>query len=116
MESIVPMDSVGCARRSRVMWRSRGTISSPGKHTSGVYGAEVADVHASAQFLEARDQLLGAREDWPPARREFRWPALTHFNWARDYFDIVASASQAPALRVVDDAGGDQTYSFAQLS
>jgi acetyl-CoA synthetase len=27
-----------------------------------------------------------------------------------------SSASQAPALRVVDDAGGDQTYSFAQLS
>jgi acetyl-CoA synthetase len=91
-------------------------LLAPGKHTSGVYGAEVADVHASAQFLQARDQLLGAREDWPRARREFRWPALTHFNWARDYFDIVASASQAPALRVVDDAGSDRTYSFAQLS
>ena len=81
-----------------------------------MYGAKVADVNASARFLEARDQLLRAREDWPRARREFRWPALTHFNWARDYFDIVASAGQAPALRVVDHAGGDQTYSFAQLS
>ena len=98
------------------MWRSRGTISSPLASTPRVYGAEVADVQASAQFLEARDQLLRAREDWPRARREFRWPAFTHFNWARDYFDIVATANHAPALRVVDDAGDDQTHSFAQLA
>ena len=72
-------------------------------------------MQASAQFLEARDQLLRARDDWPRARREFRWPAFTHFNWARDYFDIVATTNHAPALRVVDDAGDDQTHSFAQL-
>jgi acetyl-CoA synthetase len=76
----------------------------------------VAEVHASAQFLEARDQLLRAREDWSRAHREFRWPALTHFNWARDYFDVVASGRESPALRVVDDAGNDQTCSFAQLA
>ena len=71
---------------------------------------------ASTEFLEARDQLLRAREDWSRARREFRWPALTHFNWARDYFDVVARANVSPALRLVDDAGGDESYSFEQIA
>jgi acetyl-CoA synthetase len=76
----------------------------------------VANVQASTQFLEARNQLLRAREDWACAQREFRWPVLSHFNWAHDYFDVIAADNPAPALRMVDDAGGDQTLSYSQLA
>src|SRR5438477_1074317 len=62
----------------------------------------------SRRFLELRDLLLRFREDWAGAQREFRWPAFEQFNWAHDYFDVIAAANDAPALRVVDDAGGDR--------
>ena len=71
---------------------------------------------ATRAFLEARDQLLSCREDLAEALRRFRWPELTEFNWARDYFDVVAAGSEAPALRVVDDGGGDETLSFSALA
>jgi acetyl-CoA synthetase len=70
----------------------------------------------SGQFIELRDQLLRLREDWAGARREFRWPEFREFNWARDYFDVIAAGNDGAALRVVDDAGGDQTLSFAELA
>ena len=71
---------------------------------------------ASRAFLEARDTLLRCREDLGRALHEFRWPQLSAFNWARDYFDLVAAGNDAPALRVVDDTGGDETLSFAGLA
>jgi len=71
---------------------------------------------ASRAFLEVRDQLLRCREDHARALREFRWPQLAEFNWARDYFDVIAAGNEAAALRVVDDAGADETLSFARLA
>ncbi|HYL00370.1 MAG TPA: AMP-binding protein [Steroidobacteraceae bacterium] len=71
---------------------------------------------ATEAFLEARDGLLRCREDLAEALRGFRWPAFREFNWARDYFDVIAAGNDAAALRVVDDAGGDETLSFAQLA
>ncbi|GAC1693632.1 MAG: AMP-binding protein [Steroidobacteraceae bacterium] len=71
---------------------------------------------ATRQFIAARDQLLRLREDLGAAQREFHWPAFEHFNWVLDYFDVIAAGNDAPALRVIDDAGGDETLSFAQLS
>ena len=68
------------------------------------------------RFIEARDQLLRLRTDLSAAQREFRWPAFENFNWVRDYFDVIAAGNDAAALRVIDDAGGDETLSFAQLS
>ncbi len=68
------------------------------------------------RFIELRDQLLRLREDYAAAQREFRWPQFEHFNWAHDYFDAIAAGNDAAALRVVDDAGGDQTLSFAELA
>ncbi|HXZ60576.1 MAG TPA: AMP-binding protein [Steroidobacteraceae bacterium] len=67
-------------------------------------------------FLEARNELLRCREDLAGALCGFRWPALAEFNWARDYFDVIAAGNEAVALRVVDDTGGDETLSFAALA
>jgi acetyl-CoA synthetase len=73
-------------------------------------------VDPTRQFIAARDQLLGLREDLDAAQREFRWPQFATFNWVRDYFDVIAAGNSKPALRVVDDASGDETLSFEQLS
>ena len=70
----------------------------------------------SRAFLDARDQLLRCREDLAEALHAFRWPQFSQFNWARDYFDVIAAGNEAAALRVVDDAGGDETLSFAALA
>ncbi len=69
----------------------------------------------SRDFLALRDELLRGREDWALAHRDFRWPDFEEFNWARDYFDVIAADNHAAALRVVDDAGADQSLSFAQM-
>jgi acetyl-CoA synthetase len=68
------------------------------------------------RFLEARDQLIRSRNDPDTAHREFAWPRFEHFNWVRDYFDVIASGNDQTALRVVDDAGADQSLTYAQLS
>jgi acetyl-CoA synthetase len=68
------------------------------------------------RFLAVRDQLQQLRGDWAAAQREFRWPVFADFNWAGDYFDIIAAGNQATALRVVDDAGADQAVSFAAMA
>ena len=71
---------------------------------------------ATQEFLQARNQLLKWRQDWQTARQSFRWPQFGQFNWARDYFDVIAASNERPALRVVEAGGADQTLSFAQLS
>lgn len=67
-------------------------------------------------FLEARDFVLKHRADYDTAARDFRWPALTHFNWALDYFDAVAAGNDTPALHIVEEDGREAIRSFAQLS
>jgi acetyl-CoA synthetase len=68
-------------------------------------------------FLEARDLLLRHRTDYERAYREFVWPVLGEFNWALDYFDVIAQGNDNPALWIVDDPAGDGTkYSYAQMS
>ena len=73
-------------------------------------------MNGGRSFIEARDRLLHCRGDPQRAAREFRWPALGEFNWARDYFDVVAAGNERAALRVIDDAGGDETLTFAGLA
>lgn len=57
-------------------------------------------------FRAARDLLLHA--DPETARRDFRWPELTEFNWALDWFD----RQDGVALRF---AGGT-SFTFAELT
>jgi acetyl-CoA synthetase len=71
---------------------------------------------AGSAFVAARDQLLACGSDHARARAEFRWPRLTHFNWARDYVDRIAAGNERPALKVIDDAGLDLELSYAELA
>ena len=68
------------------------------------------------RFIAARDLLLRYREDLAAARAAFHWPRFEEFNWARDYFDVIAADNHNPALRVVSLAGAEETLSFAQLA
>ncbi len=71
---------------------------------------------SSDQFLELRNALIaygpGATASPPP----IAWPEGSPFNWVTDYFDQISLDNDSPALKVVDDAGGAETRSFAQLS
>lgn len=67
-------------------------------------------------FLAARDFLFKYREDYETAYRDFRWPGLTQFNWALDYFDDYARDNQKPALWIVEENGSELKLSFAELS
>jgi acetyl-CoA synthetase len=73
-------------------------------------------VTSTDAFAAARDLLLRLRTDHPTAQREFQWPALGEFNWARDWFDVLARGPEQTALRVVDEAGLDVSLSFAALA
>jgi acetyl-CoA synthetase len=70
----------------------------------------------SDRFIALRDELLRARTDWRQACDAFRWPVFEEFNWVGDYFDVIAAGEETSALRMVDDAGGDQSVSFAAMS
>ncbi|MEI7296448.1 MULTISPECIES: AMP-binding protein [Paraburkholderia] len=72
----------------------------------------------SAQaFIDARDLLQRHRTDYARAYAEFAWPKLDTFNWALDYFDVIARGNANPALWIVDDlASGGTQYSYAQMA
>jgi acetyl-CoA synthetase len=68
-------------------------------------------------FRAARDLLLRHRDDYESARREFAWPELGEFNWALDWFDVIAGEHpDRPALRIVADDGSDVSLTYAELS
>ena len=68
-------------------------------------------------FRAARDLLLAHREDYDTARRSFDWPSLGEFNWALDWFDVIAAEHpDRPALRILSDDGSDVSLSYGSLS
>ncbi|HZR61891.1 MAG TPA: AMP-binding protein [Xanthobacteraceae bacterium] len=70
----------------------------------------------AAPFIAARDFLVRHRDDYAKACRDFAWPKLDRFNWALDYFDVMARGNTQPALWLVDDEAAEIKLSFAQLS
>src|SRR5580700_11932610 len=68
-------------------------------------------------FRAARDLLLTHRTDYSAARSEFTWPDLDEFNWALDWFDVIAAEHpDRPGLRIVSDDGSDVSLSWGSLS
>ncbi|GAA1069635.1 AMP-binding protein [Kitasatospora arboriphila] len=68
------------------------------------------------EFRAARDVLLRHRTDYDAARREFRWPQPTAFNWALDWFDRIAEGNDRRALWVIDDDGTEHTRTFREMA
>jgi acetyl-CoA synthetase len=67
-------------------------------------------------FLTARDFLLAHRLNYDVAYRDFQWPDPEHFNWALDWFDVIAGGNQRPGLWIVEDDGTETILSFAELA
>jgi acetyl-CoA synthetase len=67
-------------------------------------------------FLSARDFLLQHRDHYATAYAQFRWPQLTEFNWALDYFDGYARGNQKPALWIVGEDGSELKLSYDDMS
>jgi acetyl-CoA synthetase len=70
----------------------------------------------TSTFRAARDFLLRHRDDYDTARREFRWPHITEFNWALDWFDTIGQRRDGVALWIVDEDGTERKRSFGEMS
>jgi hypothetical protein len=71
---------------------------------------------ANETFRAARDFLLQHRTDYAGAMRDFTWPQLDRFNWALDWFDVIARANDRPALLIVEEDGSQISRSFAEMA
>ncbi|MFC9793536.1 acyl-CoA synthetase [Streptomyces sp. NPDC127584] len=77
---------------------------------------------AHEEYRAARDLLLRLRGDREAARAAFRWPRAAHFNWALDWFDVIAEGNDRPALELLGQPGPDgdvpvvDRLSFAELA
>ena len=67
-------------------------------------------------FREARDLLLAQRGRHDAALAAFRWPQLQQFNWALDWFDVLARDNHAAALWVVNEDGSETRLSYMQMA
>ncbi|MFE6487138.1 AMP-binding protein [Streptomyces sp. NPDC057757] len=71
---------------------------------------------ATERFRAARDFLLAHREDYATAYEGFEWPRPERFNWALDWFDVIARDNLRTALHIVEEDGARTRISFADMS
>lgn len=71
---------------------------------------------SASAFFDARDFLLRHRSDYERAYRHFRWPVVSEFNWALDYFDEIARGNERTALWLCSEGAPDIRISFADLA
>ena len=71
---------------------------------------------ATDLFRRSRDFLLAHRTDYDAAVRGFRWPVIDRFNWALDWFDIIADGNGRTALHIVEEYGAEVKVSYAELA
>ncbi|MDH6213431.1 AMP-binding protein [Streptomyces pseudovenezuelae] len=71
---------------------------------------------ATELFRGARDFLLEHRDDYAKAYEGFSWPRPERFNWALDWFDVIAEGNDRTALHIVEEDGTEVRLSFAELS
>lgn len=75
-----------------------------------------ATTSATDEFRAARDFLLAHREDYATAYEGFGWPRPQYFNWALDWFDVIARGNDRTALHIVEEDGERTEVSFAGMS
>ncbi|WP_326953164.1 AMP-binding protein [Amycolatopsis sp. NBC_01286] len=76
-----------------------------------------SEVHHA--FRVARDYLQQHREDYDTAYRDFAWPEFDHFNWAIDWFDVVAhdpDNAERLALWIVEEDGTENRWTYPEMS
>ena len=74
------------------------------------------DSAATTAFRAARDHLLALGDDLDRAGAEFRWPDVgDRFNWAVDWFDVMARDNDRIALWLVEEDGSEQRITFDEM-
>ncbi|MGW5721780.1 AMP-binding protein [Amycolatopsis sp. NPDC003865] len=76
-----------------------------------------SEVHHA--FRVARDYLQVHREDYETAYRDFAWPEFDEFNWAIDWFDVVAhdpANAERYALWIVEEDGRENRWTYPEMS
>ncbi|MEU9700415.1 AMP-binding protein [Streptomyces sp. NPDC047981] len=71
---------------------------------------------ATERFRAARDFLLRHREEYEAAYEGFAWPRPDRFNWALEWFDVIADGNDRTALHIVEEDGAETRVSFAEMS
>ncbi|MDT9692093.1 AMP-binding protein [Streptomyces sp. P9(2023)] len=71
---------------------------------------------ATERFRAARDFLLQHREDYESAYEGFAWPRPDRFNWALEWFDVIAAGNERTALHIVEEDGTETRVSFAEMA
>jgi acetyl-CoA synthetase len=66
---------------------------------------------------EARDLLLQLSGDHGKAVEQFTWPTFGEsFNWATDWFDVIARGNDTTALWIVEEDGRETRVSFDEMA
>lgn len=72
---------------------------------------------STTTFRGARDHLLRLRDAHARAAAEFEWPDVgANFNWALDWFDVVAAGNDKTALWIVEEDGRELKVTFSEMS
>ncbi|MEU6658296.1 AMP-binding protein [Streptomyces sp. NPDC046821] len=64
------------------------------------------------EFRAARDFLLRHADDYRAAYDGFAWPRPERFNWALDWFDVIADGNGRTALHIVEEDGREGRFTF----
>jgi acetyl-CoA synthetase len=66
--------------------------------------------------MASHDTYRAARDLMLTDPESFRWPSFPDaFNWAHDWFDVIAENNTATALHIVEEDGSERAYSFDEL-
>src|SRR6476660_1996412 len=72
---------------------------------------------ATAALRAARELLQRHDTDLAGAIATFRWPAFTQFNWALEWFDVLAAEHPDRAARtIVEESGSRGSWTYGELS
>ncbi len=72
---------------------------------------------ATTAFRAARDLLLRYREDYDSAAAAFSWPRFDEFNWALQWFDVIAAEHpERDALWIVAEGPSAARLSYGELA
>ncbi len=66
------------------------------------------------KFLALRN-FIQQVPNYEEAYKNFKWPRLTKFNWATDFFDPMAQDNDKPALIYADNEGHEKVVSFEEM-
>ncbi|WP_295035008.1 AMP-binding protein [uncultured Microbacterium sp.] len=72
---------------------------------------------ATSAIRSARDLLLAHANDYTRARAVFHWPELRTFNFALEWFDVVAGETpNRPAVQIVSADLTSRTWTYGELA